>query len=108
MRILGITLNHASNMIFLTQVALFCLYGGCTTFDPLYSHMSDGSFIPGTAQLGSAVQMFQHVFIGLFVFVGLGFLFIQNTRFAWQNVAYSLAIGATTVEWCVCAGARGR
>lgn len=93
-RIAGVTLNHSSNMIFLSQVAMFCLYGGCTTFAPAFSHKH-------TTESDAAIssQMMQHVFIGLFVFLGLGFLFIQNMRSAWQNVGYSLAIGVTTVEW---------
>lgn len=97
-RVLGITLNHSSNMIFLTQVAMFCLYGGCTTFAPGLSH--DSPAAPGAALL-NAVFLLQHVFVGLFVFLGLGFLFIQNSRFAWQNVGFSLAIGVTTVEWAM-------
>jgi ammonium transporter Rh len=41
------------------------------------------------------------VFVTLFVFLGLGFLFVQNARYSWQALAYSLAIGTTTVQWAI-------
>lgn len=84
------------------QVALFCLYGGCTTFAFGYSH--DEPVINTDARIEADLALSTtHIFMSLFVFLGLGVLFNQNSRFSWQAIGYSLAIGTTTVEWYVMA-----
>jgi ammonium transporter Rh len=95
-----IQINHTSNAIFLSQVALFCLYGGCTTFDSDYNSKTDPTTVAGN----DIQQLPMHVFVGLFVFLGLGFLFIQNARFSWQSVGYTLAIGVSAVQWAILCG----
>ena len=74
------------------------MYGGCTTFGLDYN--VGATSVSGTTNADLS-RWTLHVFITLFVFLGFGFLFIQNSRTSWQSVGYSLAIGVTTIEWYV-------
>lgn len=88
-----------------TQVAFFCLYGGCTVFDTPYTGTTSASTMASTAGQGpdmiGASYMWWHVFVALAVFVGLPFIFMRRESTSVSTLGYGFLL-ATMAGACRC------